>query len=197
HGHRVVTARSETPVFALTLAYDRLWRPSSETLDGVRLELFTTPDFTPPAPAVFDGFSRAVRLLGARFGRPRAAYLGVVQARARGSSGWHFRSNDVIVAGTNGGDLGRRDPYPRAWFGHEVAHLWTNPIGPATNLLSEGWATFCEALLARDAYGREAERELWEGERNAYFSRPFDGTRRILEDPMNGGIAYSKGAWLF
>jgi hypothetical protein len=196
-GRRIVTARSESPVFALTLAYDRLWLPSVQMLEGVRLALFTTPDFAPPASTVAVGFAGAVKLLGGRFGRPRATYFGVVQARARGSSGWHFRSNDVIVAGVNGGDLGRRSPYPRAWFGHEVAHLWTNPIGPATNLLGEGWATFCEALLAREEYGEEAERELWEAQRNAYFARPFDGVRGVLEDPMNGGIAYSKGSWLF
>lgn len=64
-------------------------------------------------------------------------------------------------------------------------------------LLMEGWATFAESLVLADEFGPEVERAFWQSQRRAYHQGGFEGTQSILGDTTNGGIAYSKGAWIF
>lgn len=161
------------------------------------IELFATDNFQPSLRDIENAFVRAYAVLHARFGRPKSTYLAIAQGRARSGSGWFFRSNDLIVAGLNGGRPMVDAPFPRATLGHEMAHGWTTPTGPGTNFLLEGWATFAEALLLRDEFGPDVERTFWEAQRNRYERSGWEGTADILDDPFNSGIAYSKGSWIF
>jgi hypothetical protein len=60
----------------------------------------------------------------------------------------------------------------------------------------EGWATYAESLLLADEFGSDVEQNFWESQRNNYFTGRFEGHSTILKDPSNGGVAYSKGAWI-
>lgn len=195
-GRRVVHARSREPTFALSLFYDRNWEPTERDVEGFRLVRFATPG-TPPSPdTLVAAFRRSYATLADSFGPPRGGYLAVVQARARQGSGWLFRSNDALVTPADGGSsVSRSGGWPRAWFGHELAHGWTRPTGPAANFLREGWATFAEAILLGEEYDRATVDRFWEMERARYFLA-FDGESTILDDPSNQGIAYAKGAWV-
>jgi aminopeptidase N len=86
--------------------------------------------------------------------------------------------------------------FPSAAFAHETAHAWTKGAGPGANFIREGWATFCEALVLRNRFGSEVERRFWDNQAEWYF-QSFDGKNRINDDPLNSGIAYPKGAWIF
>jgi aminopeptidase N len=86
--------------------------------------------------------------------------------------------------------------FPRAAFGHEVAHLWTQGEGPATNFLQEGWAGFVETALVRARLGEQARRERMRKAAQIYFEA-FDGKLAILADGGNAGVSYMKGLWIF
>ena len=161
------------------------------------MAVLATPEFDPSPDRVAEAFRSTYELLRQRFGEPSGGYLAVIQGRARDRSGWLFRSNDAIVAAARGGALATAAPSPRDYFGHEVAHGWTQPTGAAANFLREGWATYAEALLLAAQFGPDVERAFWEHQRNLYETGGFEGEDSILDDPLNGGIAYSKGAWIF
>jgi hypothetical protein len=192
---RVVMARSGQPTSALTLLYDRRWERHARRVGGTRIEVFAVPGFRPDPSELASQVEEAYRVLAERYGEPRSTYLAVAQARARGS-GWHFRSNDMIVGGGTGATASRGGALPRAWLGHEVAHGWTRPTGPGSHFLSEGWAMLAEALLIEERFGAELLPGYWEHHRNVYERRGWDGTASIMADPHNGGIAYYKGSWI-
>ncbi|HEV2147868.1 MAG TPA: M1 family aminopeptidase [Longimicrobiaceae bacterium] len=196
-GVRTVRAQAARPTDALTLLYDREWHVAIRRFGHLGLQTFLTPDFRPAREELEAAFRRTYEILSQRFGEPRAGYFAVAQGRARGASGWHFRSNDLIVAGKNGGPPIQAEPIPRAYLGHEIAHGWTHPTGPAANFLREGWATYAESLLLAQEFGSEVEGAFWEAQRNRYEVGGHEGHRSILEDPTNSGVAYSKGAWIF
>lgn len=196
-GVRTVEARTEAPTDALSLFYDRGWVPTVHEAGGFTLALYATPDVDPAPDVIRESFERTVGLLVPLFGRPPAAYIGVVQQRARPDGGWKYRSNHVMATGASGGAPSQGLPRPRAYFDHEVAHGWVSPTGEARNLLGEGWATYAEGLVLRERYGPEAEAAFWEGYRNAYHRSGFEGAASLLDDDNNSGIAYSKGAWVF
>lgn len=194
-GVRVVRAASAGPTSSLSLFYDREWCVTERRVGGFRFVSFATPGFTPSADSLAVEFERAYRLLAGIFGTPRGGYIAVVQGRAREGAGWLFRSNDALVAAERGGVFLVGHPAPRAYFGHEVAHGWTNPTGEAARFLSEGWATFAESLLLRAGYGVEVERTFWERSRNLYEIGGYEGRSRIRGD--QGDLSYHKGAWIF
>src|SRR5262245_58669680 len=131
-GVRIVRGRTTSPTFALTLLYDRDWQVRTENLGAVRLDIFATAEFKPGAQEIIREFRETFDLLARRFGKPTAGYFGVAQSRSRSSAGWHYASNSLIVAGGQGGGaFTRSEGEPRASFGHEVAHLWTQAFGPA------------------------------------------------------------------
>ncbi len=196
NGTRTVVAQGREPTFALSLFYDRAWKPTRREVQGYRLERFATPGTPPSADSLAAAFRRSYSVLAERFGAPSGGYLAVVQSRAREGRGWMFRSNDAIaVPAGGGGRISSDGARPRATFGHEVAHGWTRPTGPAANFLREGWATFAESILLEDEYGPEVVGRFWENERVMYFAGP-DGRMSILVDPGNRGVAYSKGSWI-
>jgi hypothetical protein len=194
---RTVHARTSQPTSALSLFYDRDWRPQERQAGNFRFAAFVTPSFSPSTDSLVLAFQRAHRVLSRSFGEPPAAYFAIVQGRAREGAGWLYLSNNASVAAENGGTFGRGHPAPRAFFGHEVAHGWTRPTGAARNLLTEGWATFAESLLLREEFGEAVERTFWERERNLYETGGYEGQASILEDPLNSGVSYHKGAWIF
>lgn len=186
------------PTMALTLFYDRGWEPTVIHAGSFVINLFTTRDFTPSPESLKDTFLEVVDVLEERFGPAPAGSVSIVQSRARPGSGWNYRSNNAITTPRDGGgSLSRAHAFPRAWYGHEVAHGWTRPTGPAANFLREGWATYVESLLLDREYGADVMRDFWEMERNIYETRGYNGTASILDDPNNDGVAYSKGAWIF
>lgn len=195
---RTVKAKTIEPTFALSLFYDRAWQPSVQQQGSLKLNLFTTPDFTPLPDSLYEDFLRTYTLLNNRFGPPSGGSVSVVQSRARNGAGWNYRTNHAMTTPRNGGgQLMRSEPYPRAWFGHEVAHGWTSPTGPAANFLREGWATYAESILLKANYGPEVEQNFWESQRNRYETWSKENQNTILNDPHNSGIAYHKGAWIF
>ena len=193
---RIVKGRSASPTFALTLMYDRDWQTREIVAGKMKLALFTTADCKPSKEEIEQEFLRSYKLLSEAFGAPQGDWLSVAQGRARRGVGWHFRSNDLIVAGVQGGALTRDAGEPRAYFGHEVAHGWTAATGEAANFLGEGWATFSEAMLLADKYGAQVEARFWESQQSQYEKGGFDGRDSLLNDPNNRGVAYSKGAWV-
>jgi hypothetical protein len=193
---RLVEGRTAVPTFALSLLYDRGWTPTVRNLGNLRAEFFVTPEFEPAVATLDSAVARTHRVLSARFGEPKVPYIAVAQSRARDGNGWHYRSNDLVVAGRQGGMVSRGIPRPSAWLGHEVAHGWTAPGRPGLHFLSEGWATYAEAVLVADEYGPEAGEWYWELQRAVYVRRDFDGKESLLADLANGGVSYYKGAWV-
>ncbi len=193
---RIVTGRSSQPTFALTLMYDRDWRPVRTRVGSMRVEIFATPDFQPTAARIVATISHAYETLLPAFGEPGGRYLAVAQARARGGQGWAFRSNDLIVAGAGGGLFDRGGARPRAFLAHEVSHGWTHPTGLGGNFLAEGWASFAEPLMLAPIYGPAVVPRFWESYRTWYERSGYDGTERIDDDPGNSGVAYNKGSWI-
>lgn len=193
---RVVQGKTIRPTMALSLLYDRDWQPVVERLGDIRLELFLASDFQPDPKEIIQAFQETIGLLSQRFGSPPAGYFAVAQGRSRSGGGWHYTSNQLVVAGLQGGPLVQHTGEPRAYFGHEVAHLWTQGAGPAANFLQEGWATFVEGLILREKFGPATVDRFWKSQADAYFSRQ-DGKASILQDPQNEGVAYSKGSWIF
>jgi hypothetical protein len=195
-GVRTVTARSEVPTGAVTWAYDEAWEPSTHAVGAVELQLFATPDYSPTA----DSFTRAGEetwsVLSARFGAPGLRRIAVIQARGRDGAGWHFFSNQGIFTGARGGVLSRANGFPvRAFFDHEVAHLWTRPSGATRNFLAEGWATYAESLVISTRHGPEAARWFWSDQARLFLTSEGAQAGILSDDPDNSGVAYSKGAW--
>lgn len=198
-GVRTTRGKSTQPIYALTLIYDTV-EPSVVRLGeagDVTAELFLPPDSDPSVDSVLAAIENAYEVLGEAFGLPDGAtYLVIALTPLRGGGGWHFRSNHLIAGGARPGSIDRSGPFPRAWLGHEVAHGWTRPTGPATNFLSEGWANYAESLLIAARYGTTAEADYWESQRTYYERNDFDGNARLSYDPNNSGVSYYKGSWV-
>lgn len=194
---RLIEARSENPTFALSLYYDKNWQVSRHQKDKTTLVIYATPDFEPARDTLYQYFSEANDLLSARFGEARSTYLGIVQDRSGGGNGWKNRSNNTIIAAARGSYLIVNGLRPRAIFGHEVAHGWTTPIGEAANLLSEGWATYCESYLLAGRYADTIIKPFFASQRANYLNGGYDGKASLNNDYSNGGVSYGKGAWLF
>lgn len=195
-GQRRVTATSTVPTGALTWAYDEAWTPSAHRFGDMTLELYATPNYTPKADELVAAAERTWSLLAERFGQPEQHRIAVVQARGRSGNGWHFLSNQAIFTGAAGGAPSRGDGFPvRAFFDHEVAHLWTRPSGRTRNFLSEGWATYAESLVIADRYGAEAARWFWTDQARLFLTSPGAVAGAMGDDASNSGVSYAKGAW--
>jgi hypothetical protein len=193
---RVVRGASVRNTPALTLTYDRDWKPQRVIAGRTTLEVFSTPDFEPSPAEIAAEFQRSYDLLKKRFGAPPGGYFAVVQGRSRSGGGWHNIANQAVFAGFQGGPFYSAEPVPRANFFHEVAHAWTAGAAPADHFLTEGWATFAESIFLREKLGEKVARRFWEFQAKSYFDQ-HDGKAALLRDPGNGGVAYSKGAWIF
>jgi len=193
---RVVRGATIHPTFALTLVYDRDWRVVTDTVGPLRVQLFLTPEFRPSASVVAAELRSVYALLSSRFGTPSAHYLAIVQSRTLQGNGWQFATNQIVVAGGSPQVVSRKEDPPRAFLGHELAHLWTQGSGAAANFLQEGWATYAESLILGHEFDSATVRRFWDSEADTYF-RQFDGKASILDDPQNSGVAYAKGAWIF
>ena len=193
---RIIEARSEHPTFGLSIYYDKDWEVTTLKKDQINLVIYATKDFLPGQKVLYAEFSKSYDTLQKHFGKPLSNYLGIVQDRT-GGNGWKNRSNNMIVAGTKGSYLVTDKPNPRAIFGHEVAQGWTNPTGPATNFLTEGWATYAESVLLLPVYGDSIVGKFFNSQKQNYISRKFDGKSSLWDDNDNSGISYSKGSWLF
>jgi hypothetical protein len=195
-GVRTVTARSEAPTGAVTWAYDEAWEPRTHAVGAMELQLFATPDYSPAADSFTQAGEETWAVLSARFGAPGLRRIAVIQARGRDGDGWHFFSNQGIFTGAQGGVLSRDNAFPvRAFFDHEVAHLWTRPSGATRNFLSEGWATYAESLVISKRHGPEAARWFWSDQARLFLTNEEMRAGVLSDDPNNSGVAYSKGAW--
>lgn len=195
-GTRVVTAETGRPTEALTLMYDRGWKPSDFAVGSMRVRLAVDDSVQPSRAAIEAALARVHRVLSGRFGEPRSPYLLVAQGRGVRGYGWIFRSNDMLAGGPVGGDLMRPGARPRAFFGHEAAHGWTAPTGPGSIWLSEGWAMYAETLLLADELGAEAAANAWEAMRAEIHTGGYDGKESLAGDAFNSGVSYPKGAWV-
>lgn len=193
---RIIEAKSEIPTFGLSMYYDKDWEVVTFNKDQIDMVVYTTKDFLPGKKALYEEFSKNYDTLQKHFGKPLGNYFGIVQDRSA-SNGWKNRSNSIVVAGEKGSLFITDKPNPRATFGHEVAHGWTSPIGPATNFLTEGWATYAESLLLSSVYGDSIVTRFFNSQKQNYIQGHFDGQASLWEDYSNNGISYSKGAWLF
>lgn len=193
---RIVRAKTSQPTDALTIAYDRDWKPQRLSAGKVQLEVFATPDFEPSPDKIAAEFRYTYETFKSRFGAPTGGYFAVVQGRSREGSGWHNKANQAIFAGVHGGSFHRADPSPHAPFHHEIAHAWTAGAAPADHFLTEGWATYAESIILRDKFDSAVERRYWLAQAEAYFAN-HDGKSFLLRDPNNSGVAYYKGAWIF
>lgn len=197
HGVRTVVARSTGKVGAVSWAYDDAWTPRHYQVGDVRLDIFATADYAPSDEVLKASVAQAVHVLSARFGMPQTRRIAIIQARGRDGAGWHFLSNQAIFTGVRGGSPTRLEGYPiRGFLGHEVAHLWTRPSGAARNFLAEGWATYAESLLIEDLQGAERARWFWRDQARLFAASTNANTTALDNDPSNGGVAYSKGAWV-
>ncbi|MCB0705190.1 MAG: hypothetical protein KDC34_07760 [Saprospiraceae bacterium] len=195
--YRIIKAISPNPTFGLSLYYDKEWNVREIKKGDMHLVLYTTTDFSPSDDTLYQEFSNTFDILTAAFGKPQINYLGVVQDRSSGGNGWRNRSNNIIIAGENGSYLKSLDTNPRAVFGHEVAHSWTNPIGPATNFLSEGWATYAESILLANEPDKEIVPNFYESQKVRYLDGGYNGSSSLWNDYSNDGVSYSKGVWIF
>lgn len=193
---RITEARSENPTFGLSLYYDKDWEVTTFKKDQIDMVVYATKDFLPKKEVLFAEFSKNYDTLQNHFGQPLSNYFGIVQDRASGN-GWKNRSNSIVIAGEKGSILITDKPNPRATFGHEVAHGWTNPTGPATNFLTEGWATYAESLLLSSVYGDSIINKFFESQKSNYINGKYNNNIFLWEDYSNSGVSYSKGSWLF
>lgn len=194
-GIRTTRGRSIQPTFALGLLYDTL-QPVVSRFGDVTVEVYLPADSDPSADSVLAAVEATYDILAGRFGFPASSYLAIALTPLRGGGGWNFRSNHLIAGGALPGLIDRAGPFPRAWLGHEVAHGWTIPSGPAANFLSEGWANYAESLLIGAKYGPAAEADFWESQRTYYQRSDLEGRARLSYDPHNSGVSYSKGSWV-
>ncbi|TDO23991.1 M1 aminopeptidase family protein [Pedobacter duraquae] len=195
--HKIVSAKSDGPIFALGLYYDKEWETTISKKDDIALVVYATKDFRPDHELLYQQFSKVYDTLQRNFGKPQGNYFGILQDRSSGGNGWKNRSNSVIIAAETGGYIITDKPSPRAIFGHEIAHQWTNPNGAATNFLTEGWATYAESILLKETYGDTIVRTFFKSQKLNYINGKFDGHADLLNDYGNSGVSYSKGSWLF
>ncbi len=195
--NRVINAKSNGKVKMLTLLYDKDWQVTTKKFGNLKFEVFATKDFKPSVEKLQTEFQKVYKTLEKKFGKPVSNYYAIAQSRGRGGGGWHYRSNDLIAAGKNSGNMIWDKPFPRAPFAHEIAHAWTNPTGSGRNFLQEGWASFAEAYFIREKFGEQTEKQYFTEYQKIYEKRGFEGKNTILNDPSNGGIAYYKGVWIF
>ncbi|WP_316744277.1 hypothetical protein [Pedobacter antarcticus] len=193
---RIIEAKSGNPTFGLSIYYDKDWEVNTFKKDHIDLVVYATKDFLPEKQVLYAEFSKSYDTLQKHFGRPIGNYLGIVQDRSN-SNGWKNRSNSIVVAGAKGGTLTTDRPNPRATFGHEVAHGWTSPTGPATNFLTEGWATYAESVLLSSVYGDSIVTRFFKSQKQNYFNGKYNRNSSLWEDYSNSGVSYAKGAWLF
>lgn len=193
----IIQAKSSGPTFALCIYYDLDWAVKKFKKDKIDVVIYATKEFEPSAEKLYDEYSKTYDNLKNYFGKPTGDFFGIVQDRSSGGNGWKNRSNSTIIASEKGSYLITDHPKPRAVFGHEIAHLWTNPHGEATNFLTEGWATYCEAILLKSIYGNTIVQKFFETQKQNYFEGNFNGTSSLAEDYGNNGVSYCKGAWLF
>jgi hypothetical protein len=194
NGVRTVRGVSQEGTFVTSIFYDRGWKPASGTVDGIRWETFLTPDFDVPTDTIVAVLRRTNRILASHFGEPQTRYIGFAEQRTI-PYGFRYRANSVVMAGKGGGKFVDSGIAPRANLAHEIAHGWTDPAGEGANFLREGWATLAESYVLRAEYGPEVERAFWEIRRNG-FTAAQAGRLGILANPDNGGVHYSKGAWV-
>ncbi|WP_027388515.1 M1 family aminopeptidase [Chryseobacterium gregarium] len=195
---RVVMAKSSYSTFALSLYYDKEWKKHSFLKGSYRLDLFGNDNFKPVPDSLFNNFLKTYDFLAERFGKPKGDYLSIVQNRSKDFPIWLNRSNDMIVAGSQGSFLIKvNGENPLAPFGHEVAHAWTRPIGPATNFLREGWASFAEVCFLENTYGDTTAQRFMANYKAIYLNNGFDGKTSLWVDESNGGVSYYKGVWVF
>ncbi|MCB1023151.1 MAG: hypothetical protein KDB79_02090, partial [Acidobacteria bacterium] len=195
--NRIITAETEENTNALSLLYDKNWKVSRKHFGQIRLDIYATDSFLPGIAEIQKEFENAYGELKKRFGEPVSRQFKIIQSRGRSGNGWHYRSNNAIVAGSAGGNLISKSPVPRAYFAHEVAHAWTEPTGNASNFLREGWASFAEGIFLNQRFGKEIEAKMYERYFSVYKDGGFDGKISILEDTSNSGVSYYKGAWIF
>jgi len=195
---RIINAKSAYPTFALSLYYDSEWTVTTLNKGDYKLQIFGNTNFKPVPDSLYQSFSETYELLSERFGKPQGNYLSIVQNRSKNFPIWLNRSNDMIVAGNQGSYMiTNKAKSPQAPFGHEVAHAWTRPIGPATNFLREGWASFAESYLLGKMYGDTTVKRFFANYKTIYFNNGFDGKTSLWEDSGNSGISYYKGVWVF
>ncbi len=195
-GQRTVVARSSGPIAAVSFAYDEAWAPVDARFGEVTLSVFATPDYTPKTDQLVAAANETWDLLAGRFGAPPLDRISVIQARGRNGTGWHFFSNQALFTGAAGGVPSRINDFPvRAFFDHEVAHLWTRPSGAARNFLAEGWSTYAEGLVIERRYGAEARRWFWNDQARLFLINETAMAGALNDDPSNAGVSYAKGAW--
>lgn len=194
---RFIEARSENPTFALSLYYDKEWQVNQQQKGKTNLIIYATKDFELARDTLYRYFSETSDVLSERFGPARSTYLGIVQDRSGGGNGWKNRSNNTIISAAKGSYLIVNSPRPRAIFGHEVAHGWTTPSGPAANFLSEGWATYCESYLLANRYTDTVIKPFFASQRSNYLNGGYEGKTNLNNDYNNSGVSYGKGAWIF
>lgn len=193
---RIITAKSGNPTFGLSVYYDKSWDVNTMKMGQIEMTVYAAKDFSPNNELLRNHFSKYYDTLQKYFGEPIGKYLAIVQDRS-GGNGWKNRSNDMVVAGQSGSYLITGKPNPRAIFGHEVAHGWTSPTGPATNFLMEGWATYAESLMLPSVYGDSIVVKFFKSQKQNYLNGKYEGKRSLWDDYSNSGVSYSKGAWLF
>lgn len=193
---RVIEAKSEHPTFGLSIYYDKDWEVTTFKKDQIDLVVYATKDFLPTKELLYAEFSKNYDTLQKHFGKPLSNYIGIVQDRT-GGNGWKNRSNSIVVAGEKGSTLITDKPNPRATFGHEIAHGWTSPTGPATNFLSEGWATYAESILLSAVYGDSIVNKFFKSQQQNYIKGKYNGNSSLWDDYSNSGVSYYKGSWLF
>jgi len=198
NGVRTVTGRSTYPAWLLSMIYDRDWRVVTSDVSGVKFETFLRPVFHFSHDTLASALRRIDSVLGKRFGGPTPPYIAVAEDRALGARGFSVRMTDAVITGTEVEHLSQVGIHgPVAAFAHEVSHGWTmNATGPAANMLREGWATYCEVLAVGAEHGADAENDFWNRLRNGYMLGS-EGRLSIVGNPDNGGVHYSKGAWIF
>jgi len=194
--YRTITAKSGNPTFGLSIYYDKDWDVREIKVGKIEMIVYAAKDFSPNNELLRSHFSKYYDTLQKYFGEPIGNYLAIVQDRS-GGNGWKNRSNDMVVAGQSGSYLITDKPNPRAIFGHEVAHGWTSPTGPATNFLMEGWATYAESLILSSVYGDSIVVKFFKSQKQNYLKGGYEGEKSLWEDYSNSGVSYSKGAWLF
>lgn len=195
-GQRTVTAQSQGPTAAISWAYDEAWTPVALPVGDVTMTVFATPGYTPAADQLVAAADETWTLLSTRFGKPQLDRLSIIQARGRNGSGWHFFSNQALFTGIAGGVPSWIKDFPvRAYFDHEVGHLWTRPSGATRNFLAEGWATYVESLVIENRYGAEASRWFWNDQARLFLSNDTAMAGALNDDPSNSGVSYAKGAW--
>jgi hypothetical protein len=196
-GERVVTGRSAGAASTLSLLYDRDWRPTVAQVDGIRLETFATPGFSPGGDTIAAAAARVIQLYRRHFGDPASASLYVAEARAQRGTSFSMRSNDLVLAGRGGGAVGGGGAEPYSSFAHEISHGWLWGTGPGSNFINEGFAMLAEGVAIREMYGADAERVFWERARNRYHLRGHEGRTSILREGSGNLVSYTRGAWVW